>query len=162
MQQVLLNSFFAADSQDIVRHQRPFDKCLASFDDVASVNQEVLSGRHHVLTFNSRFTTNHNRSLTTFFLRQNFDFSVDFGDHGWILWLSCFKDLRDSWQTTGDVRNTTRFTRHLGKHRTRFDLGTVFDHQHRTFRQVLNVQWFARVVFDDDLWVQVTFVVDDQ
>ena len=161
VQQVLLNGFFPGNTQDVVGNQWAVDQGLSGSNFVTAVDQEVLPVRHEVLTLNSGFTTNNDCSLTTLTFSKNFNRSVDFSDDRWILWLTSFKNLGNTWQTTGNVRNTTRFTRHFGKNRTGTNLGTLFDHDHRTFWQVLHIECFAFRIFDHNLRMQVTLVIDD-
>jgi hypothetical protein len=61
---------------------------------------------HQVFAFDARFAADNDRSLAAFAFVQDFDFAVDFGDHGRILRLASFEDFGDSRQTAGDVRNT--------------------------------------------------------
>ena len=118
VQQVLLNRLFARDTKNVVRHQRPIDQRLSRFDDVAAVDLEVLAVRHQVFAFDARFAADNDRSFSALSLGQDFDFAVDFGDHGRIFRLASLENLGDTRQTTSDVRHAACFTRHFGEHST--------------------------------------------
>ena len=87
---------------------------------------------------------------------------IDFGDHGRVLRLAGLEDLRHSRQTARDILRTAGFAWRLGddgagRNRLSFlgiDVGS--------FRQVIDVERLAVFIFDHDLRVQFTFVIDDQ
>ena len=56
--------------------------------------------------FDSTFTTNDDRTLTAFLLGENFDGTINLGHDGRIFRFTSLKNLGNTRQTTGDIRNT--------------------------------------------------------
>ena len=114
-----------------------------------------------MLHLKTALAANDDGTLTTFLITQ-FDSPVDLSHHGRIFRFPCFENLSNTRQTTGDVRNSGRFTRCFRNCGTLLDLGTFFNRNVGTLWQVVHVQRVAFFVFDHDLRMQVAFEVDDR
>ena len=134
VQQILLDGFFTGDSQNIVRNQRSVDQSLAGLHEVARVNEESFTVWNQVLSLETTFTANDDRTFSTSLFTQDFDGSIHFGDYGRIFGLTSFENLGYSWQTTGDILNPGSFTRRFCDDRTCRDLSSLFDFDVGSFR----------------------------
>ena len=124
--EVLLNSFFTRDAENIVRYQWTVDQLLTGRHDIARVNEESFSRWHQVLDLKAAFATDDDSTLAALLVTQ-FDGSVDLGHDRRILWFTSLEDLSNTRQTTGDVRNPGRFTRCLRNRSTRLNFRTFFN-----------------------------------
>ena len=116
--QILLHRFFAADPQNIVRHQRAIDQRLAGPNEVAGVHPQVLAVRNQMLALDAAFAADDDRPLAAPLFAQQLDRAVDLGDDGRILRLASFEDFGHARQTAGDVLRAGHFARRLGQQRT--------------------------------------------
>ena len=96
MEQVLLNGFFAADTQDVVRNQWAFDECLSCLDDIGCVNQEAFSWWNQMFHLFAAFAANDDGAFSTLAVLRDFYGTVEFGDDRRILWLASFEDFGDA------------------------------------------------------------------
>ena len=160
--EVVLHGLFARDAEDVVGHQRPVDQRLAGADEGAGVDAEVLAVRDEVLAFDAAFAADDDRPLAAALLAQDLHVAVDLGDDGRVLGLAGLEDLRHAGQTAGDVLGAGHFAGRLGQQRAGRDLAALRDFDVGLFRQVVDVQRLARLVFEDDLRVQVALVLHDR
>ena len=135
---VLLNSLFAGDTQNIVRHQWTVDQLLTGRHGVARVNEESFSRWHQVLYLKAAFAADDDGTLATFLITQ-FDGSVDLGHHRRVLWFTRFEDLSNTRQTTSNVRNSGSFTRCLRNRGTLLNFRTFFNRNVGSLWQVVHV-----------------------
>ena len=161
VEQVLLYSLFAADSQDIVGDQGSLDESLSSLDDIARVDQESFSWRYQVFDFLTAVALDENRSLAPFTIFGDFDGSVDFSHDGRIFGFSSFEDFGNPWQTPGDVSNAGGFAWHFRKLGTCVDLFAFGDVDHRLIGQVVHIDGFSVCIFENDLRVEFPTRVHD-
>ena len=85
VQQVLLHRLFAADAQNVVRHERSANQRVARPDAVVGVHQQLLAVRNDVLDFGAVVAADDDDSLAALLLGDQFDFAVDLGDDGRVL-----------------------------------------------------------------------------
>ena len=141
--QIILNGFFTRDAKNVVWNQRAFDELLTSGQVIASLNQKTLSRRNHVFRFHLALFVGHDeRTLTTFLVTKTHD-AIDLSENRWILWLTSFKDLGHTRQTTSDVRNSGRFTRRFSQCCTCRNHLAFFNKDVGLLRQIVNVKRFA-------------------
>jgi len=151
MEQVLLNSLFTADTQDVVRDQWAFYESLSSLDDIGGVHQEAFSWRYQMLDFFSAFASNDDRAFSALAILGDLHGTVEFCNDCRILWLSSFEVFRDARKTPGDVLTPGCFARHFSQFGTCVDFLAFLDVDNGLVRQIVNVDSFAVCVFDDDL-----------
>ena len=161
--QVMLHRFFTRNQQDIVRHQRPVNQLLTRSHIVARVNAESFSRWHQVLLLDSGLGVfDHDGTLTTLLLFENFYLTVDVGQNSGVFWLSSFKDLGYTWQTTCNIGDTGRFTRRFRDRCTgRYSLA-ILNQNMSPLRQVINIASDRRIfgVFQNQLGMSIATEVD--
>ena len=101
-EQVLLQGFFTADAQEILRHQSTVHQGVTGAHAVALVHAVVLTLRDAVFDFGAGVTTDDDGTLAALTLTE-VDDAVDFGHDRGILRRTSFEELGNAGQTTGDV-----------------------------------------------------------
>ena len=140
----------------------PSTRASPAQDERAGVDAEVLAVRDEVFALDAAFAADDDRPLAAALLAEDFHLAVDLGDHGRVLGLAGLENLRHAGQTAGDVLGAGHFAGRLGQQRAGRDLAAFHDFDVGLFRQVVNVQRLARLVFEDDLRVQVALGLHDQ
>ena len=114
--QVVCQCFNTQNFQDVVRHRITLQQHVTTLDIVAFLNRHVTALWHHVFHWLQCLVvwTNDNTTLALV-VATEFNATVDTSDNRMILWTARFKQLRNSWQTTGNIaglRSLFRDTRH--------------------------------------------------
>ena len=145
-----------------MRHKRASNQGITRTNLIFRVNEQLLTVGNHVLFFSSVDPTNNNNSLATLLLSDQFDFTVDLSNDCRFFRLSCFKELGHPWQTTSDVLSTRGFTRILGKYGPCRNLLSFNHFNTGTFRKVIEVENRTGRVFQHNLRMQFTLMLNDR
>ena len=160
----MLDRFFTRDQQDFVRDQRTINQLLTGGHIIARVNAESFSRWNEVFLFDSGLCiSDHNRTLTTFLLFENFHLTVDVSQNRRIFRLTSLENLGNTWQTTCNVRNTRSFTRRFRDRRTSRNNLAVLNQNVSPLRQVINIASDRTVfgIFQDQLRMSIASEVDN-
>ncbi len=101
-----------------------------------------------------RFTDlrGHNDFTLTLGVLTERDCAVDLGDHGKLFRLTGFKELGNTWQTTGDVLGLGGFTRDLRQNITSADHSIFFYQNIGTNRHHTALRCLVALILDRNTW----------
>src|SRR3989338_913359 len=127
--------FYTQNTQDIMWYWITINNDITRFHIVTILNQNVTSSWNKVLKWLLCLIFRSN-SQTTFRLviLTKFYTTIKFSHNIGIFWLTCFKKLRNAWQTTRDVPCFRCFPWNLCKNITSVNHTTIFNGQNRVHR----------------------------
>ena len=105
--------------------------------------------------FGARITAHNDGALTALTFAK-IDGSVDFSHNGWFFRRTSFKQFGYTWQTTSDVVGTGDFARGRCQQSTAGDLRALSNTQGCFFRDRIVRDRLARIIFQQNLRMQVT------
>src|SRR5690349_2232903 len=137
--EVFLQTTHSQNSQNVVRVQWSIHQRLAGSNTIAILHVDVRTTRDVVLAL---FTVVASNDQLAFALRDRAERNgaVDFRHNRRLRRTSCFEQLDDARQTTGDIFRLGRFTRNLRDDVARLNVFAVLHHQVRTHRHLVSLQ----------------------
>ena len=114
-----------------------------------------------MIVLKTSITENANGHLALALVGVQLNASRDFRHDGGFLGNTRFEDLSHAGETTDDVCRTSSFLWLTRQHLALGDLGTVLDFDTRLRRKMVEVEDVAVAVFDGDLRMLLTSVLDD-
>ncbi len=158
--QVVLHRLLPLNGEHVVRNQRTIDECFPRLDVIAAVHAQVLTLRHQVLTLKTTILAlDEDRALAAALVAE-LNHAIDLGQHRRILRATSFEQFGNPRQTTSDVLGALHFARRLGEHHAGIDLLAVVDFDVGLLRHRRDCQAVATFVFDDEVRVQITLVLN--
>ena len=168
LDKIILNRFFAANREDVLRDEETVGKRLTASHFVAGEDANVLSLRNFMIAFNlgksvGGFTLNLDDLLAvmTFFL--DFNDAVDLAHNGGVFRTTRFKDFLNARKTRRNVGSSARALRNRGEFLTAVDDVPFGDDEARLRRKLIT---FARDLLDRvddfDLRAEIALNVGDR
>ena len=159
--QVLLEFLRTADVENLVGINRAFGQLLALFDIIALEDDDVLADRDEVFLFHAGLLVlDEDAALATNAGAEIHD-AVDLGDFGCVLRTAGLEEFGHTRQTARDVLGLGGLARGLGHKRAGDDIVAFGHDDMRAGRDRVIGGGLAGVVEDDDLRVQILFVLDN-
>ena len=159
--QVFLQLLRAADVEDFVRVHRTFGQLLTFLHEVALEHDDVLTDGDEMFLFElSDWILDENATLTAHARTEVHD-AVNLGDFRCVFRTTRFEQFGHTRQTAGDVFRLRLLTRRLGHQCSCDNLVAGVHNDVRAGRNRVAGDGFALVVTDDDLRMQIFFVVND-
>src|SRR5207245_1317446 len=158
---MLLEFLRAANIQNLVRIDRTFGKLLAFFHIIAFEDNNVFADRNEVLFFNSGLLVFDDDAAFPAHARAEINDAVDFGNFGGVFGPAGLEELGDARQAAGDVLGLGSFARGSGHECAGDDVIAFSDDDMGAGRNGIVGGGFAFIIEDDDLRVQIFFMLDD-
>ena len=153
---VFLDSRGALDLEDIGRRDSTIRERHTSVDRVTLLDEDLLRGRYEVLTLSAELGGDDDLTVTALEALTEGDDTIDFCYDSRVRWVTCFEELRDTRQTTGDVTSLTHRARDLSERLPDVDLGVVLLDDVGTYWEVVALEEVAVGVLDMDTRYDVT------
>ncbi len=134
---------------------------LAFLHEIPLERDNVFSEGDQVLLFCARFRVLQNKSTFAANSPAHFDNAVDLRDLGRIFWTARLEQFGNARQTAGDVFRLGNLSRRLCQQCARANFLVLFDNHVRARWNRIAGQHFFLVADNDDLRMQIFFVLDD-
>ena len=153
---VFLDGRGALDLEDIGRRDSTIRERHTSVDRVTLLDEDLLRGRYEVLTLSAELGGDDDLTVTALEALTEGDDTIDFCYDSRIRWVTCFEELRDTRQTTGDVTSLAHRARDLSERLPDVNLGVVLLDDVSTYWEVVALEEVAVGILDMDTRYDVT------
>ncbi|KEP73672.1 hypothetical protein HR12_02570 [Microbacterium sp. SUBG005] len=120
------NSMHTTQTQDVVRRFWTIGNHVTTFYAFTFEHVELTPLRNHLFVRLAAIYWRNNQAALTFGLFTEGDDTADFSQDRRLFRTTCFEQVRNAWQTTGDVLGTAGFLRNTRQGVTRADLYAIF------------------------------------
>ncbi len=131
---VLLNSGWTEDVEDIVRGNSAIRQWVASTNVVMLLNEYLTVQWDEILALVTILASHYDLTVTTLDLAEG-NLAIDLSNDCWIRWVTSLEELGYTWKTTGNIAGLAAGTVYLYDDGTWLHLLLVVDHNVSTDRQ---------------------------